>query len=81
MNHRRLRKGRHHGTQQTLRQTQQEGPLKLGEEGKKSWILEKMKLPTLKPLHPPTLGVAPPQPIHPQTNPLNMFRINGHGQG
>lgn len=78
---RRLRQGRHHGTEETLRQSQQESPLKLGKEGKKGRVLEQMELPPLQPLDPPSAWRGTLQPIHPQTNPLDVFRVNGHGQG
>jgi hypothetical protein len=81
MHHWGLGEGRHHGTQKTLRQPQKQGALKLGGEGKESRVLEQMKLPTLETLHNPALLEPTPQPIHPKTNPLNVFGTNGHDQG
>jgi hypothetical protein len=51
MDHRGLDQGRHHGTQQTLRQPQQQCTLKLGDQGKEGRVVKKMKLPTLEALH------------------------------
>jgi hypothetical protein len=42
MHHWGLGEGRHHGSQKTLRQPQQKGALKLGEEGEKSRVLEQV---------------------------------------
>jgi hypothetical protein len=81
VDHRSMGQGGNHGTQQALWESQQQGPLKLGEEGQKGRILQQREMPALEAFHNPTLRKGAPQAVHAETNALNVSQTYGHGQG
>jgi hypothetical protein len=74
MNHRAMGERGHHGTQKPLWQSEKQGTLKQGQEGKKGRILKEGQVPALKTFHTPTLGQRAPKSIHAESNPLNVLQ-------